>query len=85
MHTTRHGKRACSDYRHMPQLDAYDGEGIDDEAEGEAVSAGEAEAARQAAEAALDRRDRAAEGGLPGAFDGALLNPCPSQLWCGQW
>jgi hypothetical protein len=60
----------CSDYRHMPQLDAYDPEGLDDEAEGEEVSEGAAQAARLAAEMELDRRDRHERTHLPGAFDG---------------
>jgi Mini-chromosome maintenance protein 2 len=56
----------------MPQLDAYNGADIDDEAEADAMSEGGAEAARQAAERELDRRDRRAAAPLPGAFGGAL-------------
>jgi hypothetical protein len=60
----------CSDYREMPQLDAYDAEGLDDEADVDDLSEGAAEAARQAAEQEMARRDRREHGALPGAFDG---------------
>ena len=63
----------CSDYRAMPQLDNFDQEGIDDEGSLDEVSAGEAEERRQAAERALQERDRREHGDLPGAFAGASL------------
>jgi hypothetical protein len=62
----------------MPQLDAYDPEGLDDEAEGEEVSAGAAHEARLAAEKELDKRDRRERRTLPEAFDGELCASCTS-------
>jgi Mini-chromosome maintenance protein 2 len=64
----------CSDYRAMPALDRYDDADIDDDEEaGDALSGAGAVAARHAAEAELDRRDRRARGMLPGAFSGVTF------------
>lgn len=58
----------CSDYRHMPELDRYDADGIDENENLEELSDG----GRLAVEQELDRRDRRARGELPAAFEGSL-------------
>jgi hypothetical protein len=66
----------CSDYRHMPELDQYEKEGIASDADVESLSENAAEEARQAAERELERRDKREAGELPMAFQsGALLLP----------
>eukprot|EP00892_Ulva_mutabilis_P011114 jgi/Ulvmu1/8375/UM042_0081.1 len=54
-----------NDYRHMPDLDRYDADGIDENDNLEELSDG----ARLAVEEELDRRDRRARGDLPAAFE----------------
>lgn len=63
--------RVCSDYRHMPELDRYDADGIDENENLEELSDG----GRLAVEEELDRRDRRARGDLPAAFEGAPATP----------
>lgn len=67
-----------SDYRHMPELDQYEQEGIASDADVESLSENAANDARLAAERELERRDKREGGDLPAAFQsGVLLGPLP--------